>query len=168
MTCRPNPRLIFRMNFCKDSRMNPCRARRSNPSSKRWPAAARWLALAAAVLAGLGLQACQAQTPAGTVDEASLLARIRGAVGEARCSSDSQCSTLPIGEKSCGGPEQWLPYARQSSSTEQLKSWSAELSAAAKRRNQSSGMAGICQYTPDPGAVCVAGRCVAQASVVAR
>ena len=136
----------------------PCRANcRLNPDPNRWPATVRWLALAA--LVGLGLQACQAQTSAGALDEAALLARIRGAVGEARCSDNSQCRTLPIGEKPCGGPEQWLPYASATAPIEKLKAWSVELSAAAKRRNETSGMVGNCSYTPDPGAVCVAGRC---------
>ena len=148
MTCRLNPRL--------------------NPSPKHWPAAARRLALASAVLAGLGLQACQAQTGTGAVDEAALLARIRGAVGTAQCSDNRQCRTLAIGEKPCGGPEQWLPYASATAPVEQLKAWSAELAAAAKRRNASSGMAGTCQFVPDPGAACVAGRCVAQTAVLVR
>ena len=156
MTCRPN----FRLN----PRLNP----RSNSPSNRWPAPARWLTLAATVIAGLGLQACQAQTGKGVADEAALLAQIRSAVGEAKCSDTSQCRTLPIGEKPCGGPEQWLPYASAKASADQLKAWSAELSAAAKRRNQSSGMAGACQFTPDPGAACVAGRCVAGVAASAR
>ena len=152
MTCRPNPRL------------NP----RSNPPPYCWPALARWLTMAATVLAGLGLQACQAQTGKGVVDEAALLAQIRSVVGEAKCSDDSQCRTLPIGEKPCGGPEQWLPYASAKASADQLKAWSAELSAAARRRNQSSGMAGTCGFSPDPGAACVAGRCVAGVAASAR
>lgn len=156
MTCRLNPRFDPRFD------------RRSDLPSNRWPAAARWLTLAATVLACLGLPACQAQTPTGAVDEAALLAQIRGAVGEARCSDNSQCRTLPIGEKLCGGPEQWLPYASTKATTDQLKAWSAELSAAAKRRNQGSGMAGTCQITPDPGAACVAGRCVAAVAASAR
>ena len=149
MPCRLNPRLT--------PSLNP----RLNPSPKRWTRAARWLALA--TLAGLGLQGCQAQTSTGTVDEAALLARIRGAVGAAQCSDNSQCRTLAIGQKPCGGPEQWLPYSSATAPVEPLKAWSAELAAAAKRRNASSGMAGNCSYTPDPGAACVAGRCVAVA-----
>ena len=148
MTCRPNLRLNLRTNLALN----------------RWPAPARWLAGAATVLAGLGLQSCQAQPPAGPLDEATLLARIRGAVAEAKCSDDRQCRTLPIGEKPCGGPEQWLPYASTSAAADQLRAWAAELSAAAYRRNQSSAMAGTCQFTPDPGAACVAGRCVAGAA----
>ena len=106
----------------------PCRANpRLNPDPNRWPVVVRWLALAA--LAGLGLQACQAQTSAVASDEAALLARIRGAVGEARCSDNSQCRTLPIGVKPCGGPEQWLPYASATAPIEKLKAWSVELSA---------------------------------------
>ncbi len=145
-------------------RLKPHLSPGSVSSPKRWPAPARWLALAAAVLAGLGLQACQAQTPAGRLDEAALLARIRSAVAEAKCSDDRQCRSLPIGEKPCGGPELWLPYASSIASADQLNAWVAELAAAAKRRNQSSGMAGTCQFTPDPGAACVAGRCAAGAA----
>ena len=141
---------------------------RPGQPSNRWPARARWLTLAATVMAGLGLQACQAQTGKGIANEAALLAQIRSAVGEAKCSNNSQCRTLPLGEKPCGGPEQWLPYASTQASADQLKAWSAELSAAAKRRNQSSGMAGTCQFTPDPGAACVAGRCVAGVPASAR
>jgi hypothetical protein len=112
------------------------------------------------LLAGLALQACQAQSAVGAMGEAALLARIRAAVGEAGCSDNSQCRTLAIGEKPCGGPEQWLPYSSATAPVEQLKAWSTELSAAAKRRNAASGMAGNCRYTPDPGAACVAGHCV--------
>ena len=150
MPSRPNPR--------SNPRSNP----RLPPALQRWVAAARWLALVA--FAGWGLQACQAQTSTGAADEAALLARIRGAVGEAKCSANSQCLTLPIGERPCGGPEQWLAYSSATAPVEPLKAWSAELSDAAKRRNASSGVAGNCRYTPDPGAACVAGRCVVAAT----
>src|SRR3990167_6884371 len=41
---------------------------------------------------------------ASRAGEAALLARIDAEVGGAPCSSSTQCRTLPIGAKACGGP----------------------------------------------------------------
>ena len=126
--------------------------------------------------AGLGvllmLGACQAQTggaaAAGGHDEAALLARIQAAVGEAACSSDAQCRSLPIGEKACGGPERWMAWSAASARAEQLPGWAAELASLARQRHLRSGMAGNCQYLADPGAVCRARRCVMVTPALAR
>ena len=126
--------------------------------------------------AGLGvllmLGACQAQTggaaAAGGNEESALLARIQAAVGEATCSSDAQCRTLPIGEKACGGPERWMAWSTTSPKAGPLPGWAAELATLARLRNQRSGMASNCQYLPDPGAVCRAQHCVMVMPVLAR
>ena len=125
------------------------------------------------VLSMLG--ACQAQTgaaaPAGAGagnEEAALLARIQAGVGEANCSSDAQCRTLPIGEKACGGPERWMAWSTTSPKADQLPGWATELAALARQRNQRSGMLSNCQYMPDPGAVCRAQHCVMMVPVLAR
>ena len=124
--------------------------------------------------AGLGvllmLGACQAQTGAATGgnDESALLARIQAAVGDAPCSSDAQCRTLPIGEKACGGPERWMAWSTTSPKAGQLPGWAAELATLARQRNQRSGMLSNCQYQPDPGAVCRAQHCVMMMPVLAR
>ena len=126
--------------------------------------------------AGLGvllvLGACQAQTgvatAAGGTEETALLARIQAAVGEAGCSSDAQCRTLPIGEKACGGPERWMAWSTTSPKADQLPAWAAELATLARQRNQRSGMVSNCQYLPDPGAVCRAQHCVMAMPVLAR
>ena len=118
--------------------------------------------------AGLGvllmLGACQAQPGAAAAasgqDEAALLARIQAAVGEAACSSDAQCRTLPMGEKACGGPERWMAWSSTSAQADLLPGWAAELATLARQRNQRSGMVSNCQYQPDPGAVCRAQHCV--------
>ena len=126
--------------------------------------------------AGLGvllvLGACQAQTgvatAAGGTEETALLARIQAAVGEAGCSSDAQCRTLPIGEKACGGPERWMAWSTTSPKADQLPAWAAELATLARQRNQRSGMVSNCQYLPDPGAVCRAQHCVMAMPALAR
>ena len=126
--------------------------------------------LSGALLLLLG--ACQAQpaaTPAPAAGgEAALLARIKAGIGEAACSADAQCRSLGLGEKPCGGPEQWWAWSTSSPQAAQLPAWAAQLTALAKQRNASSGMVGNCRYQPDPGAVCQAQRCVLAVPALAR
>lgn len=127
--------------------------------------------LGVTVLLGLSaLAACQAQPGAApSVDaEAALLVRIRGEIGAATCDNDAQCRTLPIGEKACGGPEQWLAWSITTGRADQLKAWSAELAALQRQRQQASGMMSNCAYNADPGAQCQARRCVLRSRPVAR
>ena len=120
---------------------------------------------AAAVGILLLLGACRAQTGAvaGVTDEQALLARIVAGAGEARCSQDAQCRSLPLREKACGGPERWLAWSVTSPQADQLPGWATELAALARQRNQRSGRVGDCQFQPDPGVICQAQRCVVQA-----
>ena len=124
----------------------------------------RLLLLIALALPGLG--ACQAQPTAALhqAAEDDLLARIRGAIGEAKCSSDAQCRTLAIGEKACGGPQSWLAWSTAGTEPAPLQSLASELAALARHRNQLSGRVSNCQYNADPGAVCQARRCVLRGS----
>jgi hypothetical protein len=91
--------------------------------------------------------------------QGDLLAQIRALIGNASCTDGSQCRTLPIGARACGGPEGYLAYSTSSAPE-------AELKALAERHKQEradfhakSGMMSNCRYMPDPGAVCVAGTC---------
>lgn len=109
--------------------------------------------------------ACQtlsvaASPPTGLEAEAALTGLIRKEVGQAPCDNDSQCKALPMGEKDCGGPEYWLAWSTQVGRPEQLQQWSSELAAAQRRRYLSTGERSNCRYNPDPGAICVAKRCV--------
>ena len=129
-----------------------------------------WLAGAALV------SACQAQpaapiapaAPAGPATEEALLARIRAEIGDARCSSDAQCRTLPIGHKACGGPQQWWAWSTTTGRADQLQAWAGELAALQQRRQEASGMASNCLYVADPGAICQAQRCVLRTTNLAR
>ena len=98
-----------------------------------------------------------AQAPAA--GQGDLLAQIRALIGNASCTDGSQCRTLPIGARACGGPEGYLAYSTSSAPE-------AELKALAERHKQEradfhakSGAMSNCRYMPDPGAVCVAGTC---------
>jgi hypothetical protein len=121
--------------------------------------------------------ACQAQPPAATVaatpgpaaasghamqgdPAANILERIRSEIGGAPCDHDAQCRTLAVGQKACGGPEAWLAWSTAASDGPRLSALSDESARLARERNARSGMLSNCLYNADPGAQCLAGRCV--------
>lgn len=116
------------------------------------------LALAASAL----LPACSA--PASPADapkppDLPLRAQIAAAIGDAACSRDDQCRTLPVGHKPCGGPQSWMAWSTARSDGAALAAL-AERDAAAQRAEQERlGMRSTCSVVPDPGAACVAQRC---------
>ncbi|NDP38823.1 MAG: hypothetical protein GZ093_08730 [Rhodoferax sp.] len=125
------------------------------------------------VLAGLlCATSCDSPTPRGSsgaqttalatgpAAEAVLLTRITTEIGDAHCSTDAQCRTLPLGEKACGGPVSWLPWSAAMSQAVQLNAWAEQLAALQRQRHARSGVMSNCQYLPDPGAMCQAQRCV--------
>ena len=120
------------------------------------------------------VSACQAQpvapvaTPAlAPAVEATLLAKLRTEIGDARCSTDTQCRSLAIGHKACGGPQQWWPWSTTTTQLERLQAWADELAALQKQRADASGGVSNCQYVADPGAVCQAQRCVLRSGAAA-
>lgn len=92
--------------------------------------------------------------------EDELRARIDADIGEPRCTNDGQCRTLAVGEKACGGPLVWLPYSTMTARGDSLRASASKLAALQRRRYELTGQSSTCQYTPDPGALCVAQRCV--------
>ncbi|MBZ2205739.1 hypothetical protein [Massilia soli] len=101
-----------------------------------------------------------APAPGGQAAAAGLLQKIQEQIGTAECDNASQCKTLPVGHKSCGGPEGYLAYSTKSGNTKQLMALAEQYAAARKAENERSGMLSNCMMEPDPGATCVANRCV--------
>ncbi len=114
--------------------------------------------------------ACQAQPVVGTglAAEAALLQRIRAEIGDAQCSSSAQCRTLGLGSKPCGGPAGWTAWSSSVSDGEQLKVWAQDLAKRQRSRAQADGVVSTCSILPDPGAVCIANRCVLASRNLAR
>lgn len=99
--------------------------------------------------------------------EASLVKQIDAAIGSATCSTDSQCRTIGLGAKACGGPAAWRPWSIQTLNTNKgdtLQKLSDQLATLQRSRQAQSGMVSTCSYLPDPGAVCEAQRCVLKVS----
>lgn len=122
-------------------------------------------ALSAAWLA-LGLVACQAPvaapppSPPGPDAAARLLAQIRTEIGDVPCSHDAQCRTLPIGARACGGPAAWWAWSEVNARADRLRDWAQQLEQIERERHSREGLLSTCVVVPDPGASCVARRCV--------
>lgn len=104
-----------------------------------------------------------AATPSGA-DAGALLKRIEQGIGTPSCQRDSDCRTLAIGQKSCGGPEAHLPWSTRTVPTPEgqkaLSDLARQHAQARAAAHQASGMMSNCSVLPDPGATCKAQRCV--------
>lgn len=100
-----------------------------------------------------------AAAPAGQMHQ-GLWQKIEAEIGSASCDSASQCRTMPVGHKSCGGPERYAAYSAKSGDSARLLAMGEQYAAARKAENERSGMVSNCMLESDPGATCVARRCV--------
>jgi len=85
---------------------------------------------------------------------ARLLQDIKSEIGEAPCDSDSQCRTIGVGSKPCGGPESYLAWSSKSSDRGRLVNLVARHREARRLDNEASGLLSDCRVVPDPGAAC--------------
>ena len=98
-------------------------------------------------------------------DAASLLVRIRNAIGPASCNDSTQCKTLAVGARACGGPEGYLPYSTAVKTSEALEDLAARHAESRRAAHAASGMMSTCVVLPDPGAVCMQGACRLQSGL---
>ena len=77
-----------------------------------------------------------------------------------QCSIHSDCATLPIGARACGGPEGYLAYSKTHSDVAGLKRHLSRYNQLRKAAVEASGEMSTCQLPVDPGAQCTAaGQC---------
>ena len=114
------------------------------------------------VLCG-GLGAC-AQAPAPELaveaEPGLTVPAIAPLPGGVACDTHSQCLTLPVGEKPCGGPQRWLAWSSKGISEADLRRLLAGQMGGTVHAPRRPGERSICAVVPDPGAQCLAGRCV--------
>ena len=73
-------------------------------------------------------------------------------IGDAACDDDSQCRTLPVGSKPCGGPEYYLAWSTKRTDVAALRQAAAgDVSPPGSRR---PGEVSTCVVVTDPGAYC--------------
>jgi hypothetical protein len=101
-------------------------------------------------------------TVAAAVDSAAASAsaaadaqsRISSLIGDASCDTQSQCRTVGIGARPCGGPESWLAWSTKATDARALQEAVQVQAQAAKEANQRSGLASDCRVRPEPTVVC--------------
>ena len=99
---------------------------------------------------------CAAPGPSATPDT---LARIVSLIGPAACTGATQCRTIGVGERPCGGPENYLAWSVTSIDPAALRLLVERYREERQAANARSGEQSTCNILPDPGAVCVAGQC---------
>ena len=111
----------------------------------------------AVALFGLGGLACAVQPPAGGASgasAASLHAPIAALIGDAPCDLQSQCHTIGIGAKPCGGPSAYLAWSDKKTNQAALEAAVQAQAQAQIAENKASDLASDCMVTPMPTAVC--------------
>lgn len=117
----------------------------------------------AAPRAGAG----QAAAPAAA-EKNLTLPEIRKLIGSASCSDSSQCHSLPIGARGCGGPEYYLAWSSANTSADRIRALGERYKAERQAQNEASGGVSDCRYAVDPGATCNAGTCQLRTDPLAR
>lgn len=90
----------------------------------------------------------------------ALWQRIVDANADLGCDNGSQCHSIGVGSRACGGPENYLAWSSKNSDGAQLKALVAEHAASRREEDQRQGMVSVCSLISDPGASCRAGKCV--------
>jgi hypothetical protein len=94
------------------------------------------------------------------VDTGAAWRQLQAEIGAARCDAPSQCKTLAVGDKACGGPERYVAFSSTASDPGRLARLAVQYTDASRRDNEREGLMSTCNIVPDPGATCQAGRCV--------
>ena len=118
--------------------------------------------LATASLLMLAASACgSAPPPASPVagKTEALWKKIQAANADTSCDAQSQCHTIGIGSKACGGPERYMAWSSKNSDGAALKALIARHAAARRADDQREHMMSTCSVVADPGASCRAGVC---------
>jgi hypothetical protein len=121
-------------------------------------AAASLLVLTACAGARPPAPAPTPEQPAAT-ETAGLWQKIQAANTNLACDDNSQCHSIGVGSKACGGPENYLAWSSKNSDGAQLKALVEQHSAARRAEDKRLGMMSTCSVVSDPGASCRAGIC---------
>ncbi len=80
------------------------------------------------------------------------------------CQHDSECRSLGVGYRACGGPQQFIAWSAPHSDEAALMAAAARYERASRKEAQARGEMSTCQVLPDPGALCARPLGAAQAS----
>jgi hypothetical protein len=103
----------------------------------------------------LALSACQSGVSAPARSDAPT-ADITALIGDAACTADSQCRTIGLGSKPCGGFERYVAWSTLRTDAEALRRAiePQRTQEEKKSRGAPDPMLSNCAVVPDPGAYC--------------
>ncbi len=79
------------------------------------------------------------------------------------CRESTDCATVGVGARACGGPEQYLAYALRETPEPALRKATQEHARLRRKQLEERGEMSTCELLPDPGARCTpAGQCELQ------
>jgi hypothetical protein len=112
------------------------------------------------LLCGQIASACShAQAPAPAPEPT--LASLQAEAVVAPCTADTECRTVPVGARACGGPEAYLPWSVRAPGADEWRASVAAYTAASEQARVREGdVMSTCVMQEDPGARCAQGRCV--------
>ncbi len=84
---------------------------------------------------------------------------IRASIGKAACTRDDECKTMAYGEKSCGGPREYLLFSTHETDMEQLKTKVSRYNLLDQQRNALSSLVSDCAFVEEPVLKCLGQIC---------
>jgi hypothetical protein len=78
----------------------------------------------------------------------------------AGCSSSSDCRTIPVGSRACGGPRYYIPYCSKTTDSAALFKKAADIANAEQAYNKKYQLASTCELRMAPLVESAGGACV--------
>jgi hypothetical protein len=82
------------------------------------------------------------------------MTQITAEIGNAHCEHDSQCRSLAVGHKACGGPAGHLAWSTAVSQESRLLELAQQHQQVSRQAVEKSGRVSDCMLVSDPGARC--------------
>lgn len=101
-------------------------------------------------------------------DPATTLEKIHALVGNASCTDSSQCRSLPLGARACGGPQSYLAWSIRQTDGNALRALAERYKAERQAQIKQKGEMSDCRFLTDPGAVCQQGTCQLGEAILVR
>lgn len=78
-----------------------------------------------------------------------------------RCTQNSECAVMPVGDRACGGPRDYLIYSAGDTNVTELSRLAALSTSLEDAFNRTAEIVGICSIAMPPDVACVANVCEA-------
>ena len=98
---------------------------------------------------------------AASVDYAAVHAKLESTLqGASACTADSECRSIAVGAKACGGPTGYRAYSSQKADPATVEALAGQDHDLAMQAARDSHQVSPCFMLADPGARCVQNKCV--------